>query len=126
LAQDNVPYIVPLCFGYDGSSIYFHTAGEGQKIDIMEANDLVCFEFEGSVNVIENTTSPCKWSMSFASVMGQGRVEEVITQEDKIAGLGWIMAQYSNRTWEMTDKMVASVRVWRITSYNVTGKRSGI
>jgi nitroimidazol reductase NimA-like FMN-containing flavoprotein (pyridoxamine 5'-phosphate oxidase superfamily) len=125
LARDNVPYIVPVCFGYDGTFIYFHTAGEGQKIDFMEANDSVCFEFEGNVNVIGNPTSSCKWSMGFESIIGHGRVQELIGEEDKIAGLGWIMAQYSDRTWEMTGKMVAGVRVWRINIQTVTGKRSG-
>ena len=125
LARDNMPYIVPICFGYDGTSIYFHTAGEGRKIDFMEANESVCFEFEHNVEVLTHETSPCKWSMAFACVIGQGRVEEVSSEEDKIAGLGRIMAHYSDRSWEMTGKMAAGVRVWRISIQTVTGKRSG-
>ena len=32
LARDNIPYIRPVSFGYDGKAIYFHTAKEGRKI----------------------------------------------------------------------------------------------
>ena len=31
LARDNIPYILPVSFGYDGKAIYFHTAKEGRK-----------------------------------------------------------------------------------------------
>jgi len=31
------PYVVPLSFGYDGNAVYFHTAPEGKKIDILSA-----------------------------------------------------------------------------------------
>jgi uncharacterized protein len=33
LVKDNVPYIVPLSFGYSDNAIYFHTAHEGLKAD---------------------------------------------------------------------------------------------
>ena len=29
LALENEPYIVPVSFGYDGASLFFHTAGSG-------------------------------------------------------------------------------------------------
>jgi len=35
LAIDNMPYIVPVSFGYDGESIYLHTAKEGKKINLV-------------------------------------------------------------------------------------------
>ena len=35
LTQDNTPYIVPVCFGYNSKVIYFHSAKEGKKIDII-------------------------------------------------------------------------------------------
>ena len=46
LAKDNIPYIVPVSFGYDGESIYIHTAKEGKKINIIKNNNNLCFEFE--------------------------------------------------------------------------------
>jgi hypothetical protein len=46
LSEDNLPNIVPLCFGYQDHTLYFHTAREGKKIDIFRKNNQVCFEFD--------------------------------------------------------------------------------
>jgi nitroimidazol reductase NimA-like FMN-containing flavoprotein (pyridoxamine 5'-phosphate oxidase superfamily) len=40
-------YIVPLCFGYTDNRLYFHSATEGRKIEILKRNNEVCFEFDG-------------------------------------------------------------------------------
>ncbi len=33
------PYVVPLCFGYDDGVLYFHSAGEGRKLDALEKTE---------------------------------------------------------------------------------------
>jgi len=35
LSDGGQPYIVPLCFGYRRSRLYFHSAAAGRKIDIL-------------------------------------------------------------------------------------------
>ncbi|MFH2046242.1 MAG: pyridoxamine 5'-phosphate oxidase family protein [Pseudomonadota bacterium] len=35
LADDNIPYIVPLCFGYRDNTIYVHGSLKGKKINIL-------------------------------------------------------------------------------------------
>jgi len=40
---DNVTYVVPVSYVYDGDSIYSHTH-EGMKINMMRENPDVCFE----------------------------------------------------------------------------------
>jgi hypothetical protein len=37
------PYIVPLCFGYIGGTIYLHSAMFGKKIAILKKNPRCCF-----------------------------------------------------------------------------------
>ena len=32
LSLDDTPYVVPVCFGYNGETIYIHSAKEGQNI----------------------------------------------------------------------------------------------
>src|SRR3972149_2288018 len=77
LAKDNVPYIVPVSFGYDGEAIYFHSAQQGRKIDFITANNRVCFEFEGAVHLLADESSPCNWTFSYQSVIGNGKVVEL-------------------------------------------------
>lgn len=124
LSQDDVPYIVPVSFGYDGKTLYFHSAKEGKKIDILSVNKNVCFEFESGVEVISNETQPCNWSFSFQTVIGFGEVQELVSAEDKIKGLKHIMAQYSAKEWSLEQLPLNGLRVWAINIESVTGKQS--
>jgi len=124
LCRDNHPYIVPVSFGYDGDFIYFHTPPEGMKIDYMNANDLVCFELEHDVKMLPDRDKACKWSVSYLSVIGFGRVQEVTVTEDKISALAQIMKQYSGGEWDFDPAVVEKTRLWRIAIEQLTGKRS--
>lgn len=124
LCKDGMPYIVPVSFGYDGSHLYFHTAGEGMKIDYIAANNRVCFELEHDVRVIPDNNAACKWSMSYYSVIGFGTVEEIKDQHIKIHALDQIMKHYSNREWDFNEQVVEKTRLWRISIDRLTGKQS--
>jgi uncharacterized protein len=123
LAKDNAPYILPVSFGYHGNRIYFHTAGEGKKIDFMLANNRVCVEFERGVRVIPHD-NPCEWTFSFQSVIGYGAVHELTEPADKVLGLNHIMRHYSGREWVFDVADMAKIRVWSITLESLTGKQS--
>ena len=124
LADDNVPYVLPVSFGYDGKAIYFHTAKEGRKIDFMTVNDYVCFEFEHGVHVIQNDVDPCKWTFSFQSVIGYGTVAELTELAEKRDGLNCLMKHYSGRDWPFTAEDLDGIRVWKIEIESMTGKQS--
>lgn len=124
MSQDDKPYIVPVSFGYDETSIYFHSARVGKKIDILSVNNNVCFEFESEVTLLSDETSPCNWSFSFQSVIGFGKVEELSTVEDKIIGLSHIMRQYSNKKWDFKNIPLSGLSVWKISIDSITGKQS--
>lgn len=124
LAKDDEPYLVPVSFGYDGKSLFIHTAKRGRKIDFITANNRVCFEFEANVSLQVDDNDACKWTFEFESVIGYGRVIELETSEDKAQGLNQIMLHYSGRKWDIDDAAAATTRVWRIDIESVTGKRS--
>src|SRR5215210_2019710 len=42
---DNIPYIVPVSYAYDGRYIYIHSK-RGMKLNIMRKNPNICFEVE--------------------------------------------------------------------------------
>jgi nitroimidazol reductase NimA-like FMN-containing flavoprotein (pyridoxamine 5'-phosphate oxidase superfamily) len=124
LAKDNVPYLVPVSFSYDGSAVYFHTAREGKKIDYLQANNAVCFEFERGVELVTDAGSPCNWSFLYQSVIGQGRVHELVTVPEKTGAMNRIMAQYSGREWAFSQDRLEGIRVWKIEIASMTGKQS--
>lgn len=124
LCRDDKPYIVPVSFGYDDDSIYFHSARAGKKIDILAVNPHVCFEFESEVSIIPNETAPCNWSFSFQSVIGFGQVKEMSTAEDKRTGLAHIMRQYSDKQWNFDNISLEGLKVYKIVIDSMTGKQS--
>lgn len=124
LAMENKPYIVPVSFGYDGNFIFFHSSRKGKKIDYIAANSAVCFEFEHGAKLVPHEQKACDWSFSFQSVIGYGRVEELVSPEDKTEGLNQIMKQYSSQAWTFGDDALNTLRVWRIDIESMTGKQS--
>ena len=67
LADNSTPYIVPLCFGYKDNRLYFHSAKEGRKIEILKRNNEVCFEFDDNLEVKAGKAA-CDWGMNFQEV----------------------------------------------------------
>ncbi len=74
LSDGNMPYIVPLCFGYKDNTLYFHGALEGKKIDILRKNQNVCFEFDVDAEVVEKEKA-CSWGMKCQSMIGFGKAD---------------------------------------------------
>jgi uncharacterized protein len=124
LAKDNLPYLVPLCFGYDGAALYVHTAAEGKKIVHFEANQQVCFEFERNVELRRDPLSACKWSMSYECVIGYGTISELLEPLAKERALNELMRQYSGKNWPFDAVAVAAVRIWKVEITSMTGKQS--
>lgn len=123
MSRNDIPYIVPVSFGFDGTFIYFHTAKNGLKLEYLAANPKVCFEFEYNVGVITDEIA-CNWSFEFQSVVGFGQVEELIVDEDKSTGLQQIMQQYSEKHWDFKNISLKNVSVWKIVIASMTGKQS--
>ena len=124
VAVDNTPYVVPVCFGYDGRYLYIHTALEGKKIDMIRRNPRVSFAMETDLRLLAAPSKPCKWSFAFESVVGQGRIEELPTLDGKTRGLD-LMVQHYARDRQMPSAMPGrGMRVWRIHIDELTGKRS--
>ena len=124
LAGDNTPYVIPVCFGYDGRYLYIHTAPAGKKIHMIRQNPRVAFAMEIDLRLLAAPSEPCKWTFAFESVAGQGRIEELHTPEEKAAGLAHIVRHYARDRHMPMAKPGLGLRVWRIHIEEITGKRS--
>lgn len=124
MARGDEPYLVPLSFGYDGESFFFHTAETGRKLDFLAANDRVCFELDTDVALVRHAEKACRWTFTFQSVIGTGRVHEMTSDEEKTRGFDAIMRQYSGRSWEFEAAAMRGTRGWRIAVDSLTAKRS--
>jgi nitroimidazol reductase NimA-like FMN-containing flavoprotein (pyridoxamine 5'-phosphate oxidase superfamily) len=69
--SDNVPYIIPISYVYDGKDLYFHTY-EGRKTAIMRGNPNVCFQVDKMYNMAD-------WQ----SVLVWGNYEELSDRQQR-------------------------------------------
>ena len=123
LSDENQPYIVPLSFGYQEKTLYFHSAREGKKIDIIKRNNRVCFEFDLNTQIIE-AEKACKWGMKYQSVIGFGKAVFVENIEEKKKALTIIMNHYSAQKFQFPDKATEKIAVIKIEIDKMTGKHS--
>ena len=119
-----MPYVVPLSFGYDGKNIYLHGAKEGRKIDILKRNPKVCFEFETECEVLPAERA-CSFTMRYRSVIGYGNACFLEDSEEKIAAMRIIMRHYTDKTFAFTENDVKNIAVIRIDIEQIAGKQSG-
>ena len=123
LSDQGQPYVVPLCFGYDGKALYFHCAPEGRKLDILRHNNKVCFEFDIVEGMIE-ADQGCDWGIRYQSVIGSGIARLVEDPKEKQSALALVMGQYSSRTFSFPPETVGRSAVVRIDIESLAGKRN--
>jgi nitroimidazol reductase NimA-like FMN-containing flavoprotein (pyridoxamine 5'-phosphate oxidase superfamily) len=126
LANDNIPYMVTMNFGYVGGvnkKLYFHCARQGRKLEMIRKNNYVCFEFDTDHNLHKDTTV-CDFGMNYRSVVGYGKITIITDDHEKRVGLDAIMSQYSKEqdfSYRQTslDKML----LLRLDILTMTGKK---
>jgi len=128
LCDHGLPYVVPVCFGYEPDVLWIHSARNGRKIDLITANPKVSFEFDELSGIIP-AESPCAFGMRYFSVIGSGIAEIVRDPKEKHHGLSCIREQYSDgsaggKPFIISDPALNNVCVIRITVSEMTGKRS--
>jgi nitroimidazol reductase NimA-like FMN-containing flavoprotein (pyridoxamine 5'-phosphate oxidase superfamily) len=120
-----IPYVIPMNFGFtkaeDKFILYFHSAKEGKKNDIIKEKPIVAFNmFTNTTLIIDNI--PCKSTMKFESVCGDG-VAEFLEENEKYLAFELIMKQYSpEKNYIISKAMVNAVSMWKITVNNWNGK----
>jgi len=118
------PYIVPMYFGYKDNFLFFHSAKQGKKIDIIKKNNRVCFEIDINTHII-NTGIPCDWKNSYSSVIGFGKAEIIENFNEKIKALNAIINHYSPGTkYEFPKENVCNTEIIKIEIEEITGKKS--
>ncbi len=124
LADDGQPYVVPLCFGYDGEALFFHSATAGRKIDMIGRNSRVCFEVDVDQKIVE-AAKACGWTMKFKSVIGFGRARLIDDPVEKEEGIHTLMRHYSHKAFTLAKGVLAKTLVIKVEIDSMSGKESG-
>ena len=123
MCEDDHPYVVPFSFGYKDNTLYFHSAREGMKVDILRKNPNVCFEMDIGYE-IEKTDTACSWNNKYRSVISFGVASFVEDREEKIKALDILLSHYSDKAYEYTDQSLDEVLIIKIDIERKSGKKS--
>ena len=125
MCDDNVPYIVTMNFGFgkDGlASLYFHSAYEGKKINILKKNNLVCFQADIGHELFLHSVS-CGCSMKYQSVVGMGRMSFVDDLPEKLEALQAIMTHYTKKPEHVfKEELVKRTMIMRLDIEEISAK----
>ena len=117
------PYIVPVCFGYQDGTVYFHSAREGRKLELIKRSSKVCFEVD-TYKIVKKEL-PCKWTTDYTCVIGLGDAQLIDGTEEKRKALDVIMAHYGAAApFEYSEAALAKMLVVRVAVRSMTCKRS--
>ena len=127
MADGGAPYVVPLSFGYrftedDKLELFFHSAREGKKLDILRKNSKVCFEISDE-GKFENAQSPCEMGYFYSSVIGFGEAVFLNESADKCTDLATIVKHQTGRDMLFTDMQTEAVCIFKVVSTDYSGKQ---
>ena len=125
--DDNLPYIVPLNFGYevdDGKLVlYFHGSKVGHKAELLRNTIRVSFEMDCEHELKDAGDNASAYSYFYASVMGKGEVTELLSYEDKVSAFKVMMQKYAHRdNFTFPQKAIDAVAVYKIAVNSVSCK----
>ena len=123
IQDTDIPYIVPVCFGYRDKTLYFHSAREGRKTDLLKQHPRICFEFDILIKISPHETA-CEWGVKYQSIIGHGVASVIENTEEKKAALDVIMAQYSKKEYSYDQEMIEKTAVFQVRVAQMTGKQS--
>ena len=132
MVDNDMPYVVPLNFGYerveDSLVLYFHSASEGRKIDILKKNPHVFFQMEYSYGLKEGSPDkPCTYSWKYECLMGRGEAEFIDDIAEKKRALNLILNHLTGTEggYNYPDEMLGRTCVYRVRSSDFSGKMNG-
>ena len=123
-------FIMPLNYGYEFQeteqgkklTFYFHGSAEGRKADAIRENSKAAFEMDCRHSVIKGEYT-CSYSFSYRSIMGDGNIHELKTDEEKKYGLEKVMEHMAPEAKiEFLPEMLARTTVWKLEAERFTGK----
>ncbi|MGB4587618.1 MAG: pyridoxamine 5'-phosphate oxidase family protein [Clostridiaceae bacterium] len=119
------PYIIPMSFGFEQKngeiSLYFHSALDGKKLDLIRRNGHAAFEMSCSHKLITGD-SACSFTMEYESVCGNGHME-ILDREHKINALSLLMRQYvDEQSFKFEESILDRVVVMKLNVNELHGK----
>jgi len=125
LVDGNYPYIVPVNFAVSNNHLYFHSAKEGRKIDILRKNNFVCFEMDVEGEIVKGENA-CFWGMKYLSIIGFGQAFFIEDNTGKKKALDLLMEKYAGKSgFSYADNELDKIIIIDVEINKISGKQSG-
>lgn len=120
------PYALPLCFGYEHKTFFFHSAAEGRKIDILRHNPRVCISVVSDYDILPNP-KVCSWSARYESIIGFGEVRFIADMDEKRHAFDRIMRRYADASlsFDYPEEKLQRTLLFSVFCETLTAKISG-
>jgi nitroimidazol reductase NimA-like FMN-containing flavoprotein (pyridoxamine 5'-phosphate oxidase superfamily) len=122
MCDEGLPYVVPLCFGYEKGALYFHSATVGRKLEILKKNPKVSFEMDIDWVLVR---SGDRCNMRYRSVIGFGDASLIEASEDKRNALDLIMRHYHQEPFAYPQDTLKRTAIIKVEIEEMTGKAYG-
>ena len=125
LCDDGKPYVVPLNYHHEGTTVYLHCAKQGRKLDILSRNSAVCFEVDVEGKFIPSEErGVCDSDYEYRSLIAEGSVRIVTDVHEKERALQGLAKKYFGREAEMSPTSIKRTIVMSIELENIAVKQS--
>lgn len=127
MCRNNEPYIVTLSYGYDPvhNTLYFHSAAEGLKIEIIKENPNVCATVIDDKGYIQR-----ECAHAFRSAVIYGKISIITDIEEKKHGIEVLLDHLEEDPGVIREKYrldneesFGKAAVLRLEIENITGKK---
>ncbi len=126
MADNNVPYLLPLNFAMDGDQVILHSAQQGRMWETIKKNPKVCINWIlGEDLAWQDIQVGCSYRVISRSVMVEGTAETVddMTEKEKIVRK--FMTQYSDLSFKFNEPAIRNVGILLVKIDKLTAKEFG-
>ncbi len=126
MSDDGMPYILPMNFGYDGTTVILHSAQHGRMWETIQKNPKICINWTlGEELAWQDVQVGCSYRVKSKSVLVEGTVEFVEDFDEKVTCLKETMCQYSDREFKFSKPSVVNVGIMKVHIDKIVGKEFG-
>lgn len=124
LVDGDKPYIVGMNFGYENKVLYFHSAKEGKKIELLRKNNNVCVFFTAQTEIFyRHEQVACSWRQRYKSVQVFGKAYFIDDFDDKIKALKIFMRHYRpNFEFNFSKPSVDNIIMFKVMIESWSGR----
>jgi nitroimidazol reductase NimA-like FMN-containing flavoprotein (pyridoxamine 5'-phosphate oxidase superfamily) len=126
MAEDNIPYVLPMNFALDGDSVILHSAQSGRMWETLQKNPNVCINWTlGEELKWQDVRVGCSYRVKSKSVLVEGEAAIIDDYDEKYRLLEVLMRQYSDRKFKFNKPAVKNVGIVKVKIKKLTAKEFG-